>query len=80
VKTGDNGFYRHVDIALYPLEVKPYAVLYFTSGKVVNQIMREKAKKLGYKLNEFGLFNKKTGEKIIVHEPIIENIKKILGV
>ena len=79
VKTGDNGFYRHVDIALYPVEVKPYAILYFTSGKVVNQIMREKAKKLGYKLNEFGLFDRKTGKKINIDEPVIENIHKMLG-
>ena len=78
VKTSENGIYRHVDIALYPVEVKPYAVLYFTSGKVVNQIMREKAKKLGYKLNEFGLFDRKTGEKIKVPSPVIENIKQIL--
>ena len=80
VKTGDTGFYRHVDIALYPEEVKPYAVLYFTSGKVVNQIMRDKAKKLGYKLNELGLFDRKTGKKINIDEPIIDNIHKMLGV
>ena len=80
VKTGDNGLYRHVDIALYPMEVKPYAVLYFTSGKVVNQIMRQNAKRLGYKLNELGLFDRKTGKKIVVNEPVIENIHKILGV
>ena len=80
VKTGEQGIYRHIDIALYPIEVQPYAILYFTSGKVVNQIMREKAKKLGYKLNEFGLFDRKTGKKINIKEPVIENIKQLLKI
>jgi DNA polymerase (family 10) len=73
-----NNIYRHLDIALYPVEFKPYAILYFTSGKVANQIMREKAKRLGYKLNEFGLFNRESGKRIQINEPVIENIKKIL--
>ena len=80
VKTRDANIYRHIDIALYPSDIKPYAILYFTSGKIANQIIREKAKKMGYKLNEFGLFNRKTGEKINIAEPIIENLYKLLGV
>ena len=74
-----NNIFRHLDIALYPDNVKQYAILYFTSGKVANQIMREKAKRLGYKLNEFGLFDRKTGKRVNIEEPIIENIKKMLN-
>ena len=35
--------------------------LYFTSGREFNQMIRDKTKQLGYKLNEFGLYDVKTG-------------------
>lgn len=47
---------RHIDIILTNEEMFPFAFLYFTSGVELNKIMRESAKRNGYKLNEFGLF------------------------
>lgn len=80
IKTGKQQIYRHIDIVLYHIDVKPYAILYFTSGKILNQIIREKAKKKGYKINEYGLFDKNTNKKIIIKEPIIDNIYKLLNI
>jgi DNA polymerase/3'-5' exonuclease PolX len=34
----------------------PYAWLYYTGGKIFNKLIRERLKKRGYKLNEYGLF------------------------
>lgn len=48
--------WRHLDMRFVNLNSFPYAWLYYSSGKIFNKIIREKLKKKGYKLNEWGLF------------------------
>ncbi|MEE9269494.1 MAG: DNA polymerase/3'-5' exonuclease PolX [Candidatus Krumholzibacteria bacterium] len=46
----------NVDLRVVSDKEFPFAALYFTGGKEHNTDMRGRAKKLGYKLNEYGLF------------------------
>jgi hypothetical protein len=52
------GYIRRIDIRLIPLESIHYAILYFTGSAEFNKKMRKIANDLGYKLNEYGLYNK----------------------
>lgn len=57
---------RRVDIKIWPYLQVPYASLYFTGGKYFNRSMRLYAKKrFNWTLNDKGLFDKKTGERVI---------------
>ena len=56
--------YIHVDIRFVTTENFPFALLYFTGSKIFNIRLRKKAKKMGFKLNEYGLYNRKTKNKI----------------
>jgi DNA polymerase beta len=47
---------RRIDIRLIPYESIYSALVYFTGSYELNRIMRRKAKELGYKLNEYGLY------------------------
>lgn len=47
---------RRIDIRLIPYESIYTALVYFTGSYELNKIMRKKAKELGYKLNEYGLY------------------------
>jgi DNA polymerase/3'-5' exonuclease PolX len=47
---------RRIDIRFIPFLSWYPALLYFTGSKELNLMMRNKAKKLGYKLNEYGLY------------------------
>lgn len=49
---------RRIDIRYIPYESYYAALLYFTGSGSFNQNMRQEAKKLGYKLNEYGLYKK----------------------
>lgn len=49
---------RRIDIRYIPMESYYPALLYFTGSGAFNQRMRQDAKKIGYKLNEYGLFKK----------------------
>jgi len=60
----NNNPIRRIDIRLIPYESIYTAIVYFTGSSILNQIMRKKAIQLGYKLSEYGLFNKKTNEYI----------------
>jgi DNA polymerase/3'-5' exonuclease PolX len=51
-----NNIIRRIDIRLIPYESIIFALVYFTGSYEFNRIMRNKAKELGYKLNEYGLF------------------------
>ena len=66
---------RRIDIRFIPFLSWYPALLYFTGSKEFNQILRSKAKKLGYKLNEYGLYK---GNKNIYVESE-EEIFQILG-
>lgn len=48
---------RRIDIRLIPIISYFSALLYFTGSNLFNQNMRLVAKKKGYKLNEYGLFD-----------------------
>jgi len=48
---------RRIDIRFVPYISYYTALLYFTGSYKLNEIMRNKAKKLGFKLNEYGLFD-----------------------
>ena len=50
--------YMRIDIRLIAQESFPFALLYFTGSKKTNTFMRNKAIKKGYKLSEYGLFDK----------------------
>ena len=67
----------HVDIRILPNDSKITGRLYFTSGKDFNIMIRQYALKKGYLLNEYGLYNRFTKEKIHVTKEI--DIFNILG-
>lgn len=66
---------RRIDIRFIPFLSWYSGTLYFTGSKNLNLTMRNKAKKLGYKLNEYGLFK---GSKNIYVESE-EEIFNLLG-
>ena len=47
-----------IDIRLISKKSYPYALLYFTGSKKTNTFMRNQAIKQGYKLSEYGLYDK----------------------
>ena len=49
---------RHVDILFIPMESIYESINYFTGSKEHNISLREHARKLGYKVNEFGIYKK----------------------
>jgi DNA polymerase lambda len=57
---------RHIDIHVIKSEELPFHMLYFGSGEQFSRIIRKKAKDLGYKLNNKGLFNL-NGKKININ-------------
>ena len=50
-----------VDLRIVPAKSWGAALLYFTGSKQFNISLRKKAIKLGFKLSEYGLFNRKSG-------------------
>lgn len=56
VRLGRHGKHRLMDILRTTSTSYPFAVLYMTGSKQFNIVMRMKAKRLGMKLNEIGLF------------------------
>ena len=55
---------RHIDIRFVNVEELPYTWLYYSSGQVFNKLIRDKLKKKGYKLNEYGLYKGKDNIKV----------------
>lgn len=55
---------RHIDVRFVNIDELPYTWLYYSSGQIFNKLIRDKLKKKGYKLNEYGLFNSKNNQKI----------------
>ncbi len=53
-----------VDLRVVPQKSFGAALLYFTGSKEHNIALRSLAMKKGYKLNEYGLFKKKTGKRV----------------
>ena len=57
---------RRIDIRYVPLVSYIPALMYFTGSFEFNRNMRQNAKKLGYKLNEYGLFTIKDSKFILI--------------
>ena len=56
IKSPVSNKWRHLDIRITLIDDLPYSWLYYTGGKIFNKLIRERLKKRGYKLNEYGLF------------------------
>ena len=56
--------HRRIDLLYTSPEEYAFAVLYFTGSKIFNTIQRHQASHMGYTLNEHGLFDAKTKEKV----------------
>lgn len=70
---------RHIDIRLLPSDAEVFGRFYFTSGRVFNQIVRAHAKRNGYKLNEFGLYDLRNGGKRVTGLNSEEKIMAYIG-
>ncbi len=66
-----------VDVRLLPKESYGAGLLYFTGNKNYNIYLRRIAIEKGYKLNEYGLFDRKTGK--LISGKTEEEIFKKLG-
>jgi DNA polymerase/3'-5' exonuclease PolX len=66
---------RRIDIRFIPFLSWYPALLYFTGSKEFNLMLRSNAKKMGYKVSEYGIF--KNNKNIYVESE--EEIFKILG-
>ncbi len=51
-----NTKWRHLDMRLVKMTSFPFAWSYFSSGKIFNKYIRQRIKKKGYLLNEYGIF------------------------
>ena len=68
--------WRHLDMRLVDMYAFPYAWLYYSSGVIFNKMIREKLKKKGYKLNEWGLF-KGTERMLLEGEKSKDELEKL---
>lgn len=64
IKSPTSNKWRHLDIRLTLIDEMPYAWLYYTGGKIFNKLIRERLKKRGYKLNEYGLYKINSNSRI----------------
>jgi len=78
VKRQPSDKWRHLDIRITLIDNLPYAWLYYTGGKIFNKLIRERLKKKGYKLNEYGLYDSKTNSRIDLYNKELDkyNINK----
>lgn len=60
----NNNYVRQMDVAFIDEKNLPWYLLYFASSKDFSKKIRSIASKLGYKLNEKGLFYKKDGKRV----------------
>lgn len=70
--------YYRVDIFYADPENKPFALLHHTGSRNFNIRIRAHAKRQGYKLTQYGLFDLKTGKKIKL--PTEKDILTFLGI
>ena len=57
---------RRIDIRMIAIESYIPALVYFTGSYELNRKMRQLAKTNGYKLNEYGLYDEKTKQPILL--------------
>ena len=72
--------YRQMDIAVIPHAYLYFYMLYFGSSKNFSKYIRKIASSKGYKLNEKGLFDKKTGKKIALQPTSEKDIFDFLNI
>lgn len=86
LETIDHGIYkfmgitsskRHIDIRFAPYDSLITTIVYFSSGKEKNQILRKIAKDKGYKLNEWGLYKGSTKISIKSEEHLYQLLLQI---
>ena len=80
VKLDNHGYYRKMDIAYVEEKYLPFYLLYFGSGRDFSKKIRSIASKMGYKLNEKGLFDKNSGHRINFNPKSEEEIFKYLKI
>ncbi|ORY39402.1 Nucleotidyltransferase [Rhizoclosmatium globosum] len=75
------GIARRIDILIVPFDELGAATIYFTGNTEFNRCIRLLARKMGYSLNQHGLFRKgPNGEKTLVASKTEQEIFDILGV
>lgn len=65
---------RRIDIRMVGIESFFPALVYFTGSYELNQKMRKIAKNMGYKLNEYGLYDKDNNNIVLTSEQMIFDI------
>ena len=75
----EGGVPRRVDFLYTPPSEYAFALLYFTGSKMFNTVQRGRALKLGYSLNEHGLYYKDKSTKVPGDFPDEKSIFDILG-
>ena len=70
---------RKIDLLFITKSELPWFYVYFGSDLVFARKIREYAGKLGYRLNEKGIFNRKTGKRINFEPKTEKEIFKFLG-
>lgn len=73
-------YYRKIDIAYVEKKNLPWYLLYFGSSRDFSKKIRNIASKLGYKLNEKGLYSKKTLKRIDFNPKDEKAIFDFLGI
>lgn len=68
----------HVDFKRIEDASWPFALMHFTGSKYTNINLRRKANKMGYKLNEYGLFSVDTEEPLNMNLKTEEDVYKFL--
>lgn len=77
IKSIDDIFHQ-MDVAFIPNYQLPWYLLYFGSSREYSKKIRAYASSLGYKLNEYGLYDKNTGKIIKFIPKTEEDIFKFL--
>jgi len=72
-----NGTIRHLDLRIVNPQSHIYTKLYYTSGATFNKMMREKAKKANFKLNEWGLYERESNKQVLSIKTEKDIFKKI---
>lgn len=79
LRLSENYCGHRVDIRLVDNKSYPFALLYFTGSQIFNILMRNHAILLGYKLNEYGLYDKESKKSQGVELYSEEDIFKFLS-
>jgi apurinic endonuclease APN1 len=73
-------YHRKIDVAYVEEKYLPWYLLYFGSSRDFSKKIRNIASKLGYKLNEKGIYYKNSGEKVDFNPNNEEDIFKFLDI